>query len=51
MKTTLQFVGLTVRSSWYRLLDQHLDYWQRLATVASSEVFMERPPQSPLCLP
>jgi ribosome-associated translation inhibitor RaiA len=45
MKTSFQFLGLAVRSSWYRLLDQQLDYWQHLATVTAAEVIMERQPQ------
>ena len=42
MKTTLQFLGLNIHSSWYRLLEQHVDYWQRLAAVTATEVVMER---------
>jgi ribosome-associated translation inhibitor RaiA len=46
MKTTFQFLGLSVPGSCYRLLEQHVDYWQRLTTVTATEVVMDRQIQS-----
>jgi ribosome-associated translation inhibitor RaiA len=45
MRTTLQFLGLATRSSYYRMLEQHLDYWQRLTAVTATNVVMERQPR------
>jgi ribosome-associated translation inhibitor RaiA len=45
MKTTLQFLGLDIHSSYYRMLEQHVDYWQRLTAVTATDVVMERQPQ------
>jgi ribosome-associated translation inhibitor RaiA len=42
MTTTLQFLGLNIHNSWYHMLDQHLDHWQRLTAVSATEVVMER---------
>ena len=42
MKTTLQFLGLNIHNSWYRLLEQHVEHWQRLTTVTAMDVVMER---------
>jgi ribosome-associated translation inhibitor RaiA len=42
MKTTLQFLSLTVHNSWYRLLEQHLDRWQRLTAITATDVVVER---------
>ena len=45
MKTTLQFLDLNIHNSWYRMLEQHVDYWQRLTSVTATDVVMERQPQ------
>lgn len=42
MKTTLQFLGFSIHSSAQRVLDEHLDLWQRLTAVTSTEVVLER---------
>lgn len=42
MKTTFQFNDLNIRSSWYPMLEQHVDYWQRLTAVTATEVVLER---------
>jgi ribosome-associated translation inhibitor RaiA len=42
MKTTLQFLDLHIHNSWYPMLEQYLDHWQRLTAVTASEVVMER---------
>ena len=42
MRTTLAFLNLNVHNSWYRMLDQHVDHWQRLTTVSATEVILER---------
>jgi ribosome-associated translation inhibitor RaiA len=42
MKTTLQFLDLKIHNSWYRMLEQHADHWQRLTAVTATEVVVER---------
>lgn len=42
MKTTLRFLGLNIHNSWHRLLEQHVDHWQRLTAVDATEVVLER---------
>ena len=41
MKTTLQFLSLSIHDSWYPVLEQHLDHWQRLTAASATEVVME----------
>jgi len=42
MRTTIEFLNLNIHNSWYRMLDQHVDHWQRLTAVSATEVIMER---------
>ena len=42
MKTTLRFMDLNIHNSWHRMLEQHVDHWQRLTAVTATEVVMER---------
>ena len=42
MRTTLRFLDLNIHNSWYPMLEQHLDHWQRLTAVTATEVVMER---------
>jgi ribosome-associated translation inhibitor RaiA len=42
MRTTIEFLNLNIHNSWYRMLDQHVDHWQRLTTVSATQVIMER---------
>ena len=42
MKTTLRFLNLNIHNSWYRMLEQQVDHWQRLTAVTATEVVMER---------
>jgi ribosome-associated translation inhibitor RaiA len=42
MKTTFQFLGLDIHSSWYRILEQRVEYWQHLTAVRATEVVIER---------
>ena len=42
MKTTLRLLNFDLTSSWRRLLEQHVDQWQRLAAVSATEVVLER---------
>jgi ribosome-associated translation inhibitor RaiA len=35
-------VGLDIHGSSYRLVEQHVDYWQRLTAVTATEVVLER---------
>ncbi len=46
MRTTYQFLGFDPRGSSYRMLEQHVDYWQHLTAVAATEVVIERQPQA-----
>ncbi len=42
MRTTIEFLNLNIHNSWYRMLDQHVNHWQRLTAVSATEVIMER---------
>lgn len=42
MKTTIRFLDLNVSNSWHRMLEQHVEHWQRLTAVSAAEVTMER---------
>lgn len=42
MKITFRFLNLNIHNSWYRILEQHVEHWQRLTAVTATEVVLER---------